>query len=80
MEEIFVLPICGLISILGAVLLGVFGFWIWMLVDCAAREPEGSNKIAWILILIFVSPPIVGALIYLLARKLPRDRQASAGP
>ncbi len=77
MEGLALLPICGLFALGGLGALGVLGFWIWMLVDCGTREPEGSNKIVWILILIFVSPPLVGSLIYLLARKLPRDRQAT---
>ena len=29
-------------------------FWIWMLVDCATKEPDsGNSKLVWILIIIF---------------------------
>ena len=79
MEVLFLVPFCGLLLILGAFVVGMFGFWIWMLVDCATREPEGTNKVVWILVLIFVQPPILGALIYLLARKLPRDKRTAPG-
>lgn len=79
MEELFLFPVCGLLLIFGAFVVGMFGFWIWMLIDCATREAEGTNKITWILILIFVQPPILGAVIYLLARKLPRDKRKAPG-
>ena len=61
MEELFLFPFCGLLLIFGAFVVGMFGFWIWML------------------ILIFVQPPILGAVIYLLARKLPRDKRKAPG-
>ena len=52
---------------------GVAGtiFWIWMIVDCATREPsEGNDKIIWILIIIFTH--WIGALIYFLVRRPKR--------
>ncbi|MCZ6603507.1 MAG: PLDc N-terminal domain-containing protein [Planctomycetota bacterium] len=59
---------------IGLVVLGVFIFWIWMLVDCATNEPsEGNEKIIWILIIIFTHP--IGALIYLLVRRPQRISQ-----
>ena len=46
-------------------------FWIWMLIDCATKEPgEGNDKIIWILVIIFTH--WLGALIYLLARRPQR--------
>ena len=54
---------------------GLLGVWIWMLIDCAVREKEGTDKIVWMLVILFTN--FVGALIYLFARKLPRDREAS---
>ena len=63
--------------VIGFVVLLAFGasiagtvFWIWMLVDCATKEPEGSEKIAWVLIIIFTH--WIGALIYLFARRPER--------
>lgn len=54
---------------------GILGtlFWIWMLVDCATKEPsEGSDKIVWILVILCTHG--LGALIYLLARRPERKR------
>ena len=45
--------------------------WVWMLVDCATKEPsEGNDKIVWILVIVFTH--FIGALIYLLARRPKR--------
>lgn len=57
---------------------GIFGllflaFWIWMLVDCAVHEPsEGNDKIVWILIIVFLG--VLGAFVYLVARRPQRRR------
>lgn len=48
-----------------------FIFWVWMLVDCAKYEKEGSTKIVWILV-ILLAGCWIGAPIYYFARKLPR--------
>lgn len=53
-----------------ALLLAGFGFWIWMIVDCATNEKDSGTKIAWILVLIFIG--FIGAPLYFLVRKLPR--------
>ena len=45
-------------------------FWVWMLADCANHEKEGSTKIAWLLIILFVG--VVGAPLYFFMRKLAR--------
>jgi hypothetical protein len=50
---------------------GAFGFWVWMLVACLTRE-QGSDKIAWILALIFL--PFLGTLLYFFIRH-PVNRQ-----
>jgi len=56
----------------GIAILGTI-FWIWMLIDCATKEPaEGSNKIVWILIILFTH--FVGALIYYTVRRPERMR------
>jgi len=62
------------------VLLG-FIFWVWMLADCAANEPdEGNTKIVWVIIIIFAS--IVGAAIYYYVRRPQRcySRQSKDTP
>jgi hypothetical protein len=60
------------IFLMGA-LLGSF-FWLWVLVDCITKESnDGSNKIAWVLIILFTN--FVGALIYCLVRRPQRRKE-----
>ena len=47
-------------------------FWIWMLIDCALHERNGTDKIIWILIILFTH--LIGALIYFFVRKQARVR------
>ena len=54
---------------------GVLGtlYWIWMLVDCATKEPsQGNDKIVWILVIALTH--WLGALIYFLIRR-PQRKQ-----
>ncbi|HEY9737245.1 MAG TPA: PLD nuclease N-terminal domain-containing protein [Trichocoleus sp.] len=54
--------------------LGSFVFWLWMLIDCATKEPnEGSNKLVWVLIILFVN--FLGALAYFFIRRPQRIRE-----
>jgi hypothetical protein len=60
---LFIVPIAMLL----------LAFWIWMIVDCATKEPsEGNDKIIWILVIILTS--WIGALIYYLVRRPERIR------
>ena len=46
-------------------------FWIWMIVDCATKEPsQGNDKIVWIVIIVFAH--MIGALIYYFVRRPQR--------
>lgn len=57
-------------------LLGITGmvFWIWMIVECATREPsQGNDKIVWIVIIVFTN--WIGALIYYFVRRPQRIAQ-----
>lgn len=57
-------------------LLGITGtiLWIWMIVECATKEPnQGNEKIVWILVIIFTH--WIGALIYLFVRRPQRIAQ-----
>lgn len=36
--------------------------WIWALVDCLKNEFSGSNKIVWVIVIIFF--PVVGPILY----------------
>jgi hypothetical protein len=48
----------------------MWGFPIWMVVDCIQRESnEGNTKLIWILV-ILLAP--LGSVIYFFARKLQR--------
>ena len=52
-------------------LLASFAFWIWMLVDCATKEPAaGNDKIAWIIVIVFTH--FIGALLYYFVRRRQR--------
>ncbi len=70
------LPFLILIPIL-FVGLALTVFWIWMLVDCATKEPSaGNDKVIWILVIIFTH--WIGALIYYLVRRPERKRLLGA--
>jgi hypothetical protein len=67
------LPLLILFPIL-LVGLALVVFWIWMLVDCATKEPsQGNDKIVWILIIVFTH--WIGALIYFLVRRPQRKKE-----
>lgn len=70
-EEILIgIPILMFLFFLGVGILGTL-FWIWMLIDCATREPsEGNDKLIWIIVIIFTH--LLGALIYFLVRRPKR--------
>lgn len=54
--------------------LAMFGFWLWMLIDCCVKEFPDGNKAMWLVIIILTG--CLGALIYLFAGrpKPPRRR------
>jgi len=53
--------------------LSLMVFWVWMLVDCATKEPsQGNDKIVWILVIALTH--WIGALIYFLVRRPERKR------
>ena len=59
------------------IILALVVFWIWMLVDCATKEPSaGNDKIVWILVIVFTH--WIGALIYFLVRRPERKKQFGA--
>lgn len=67
-------PAMGLLSLLFSPLplLGAI-FWFWMLYDCSRHDPEWRT---WIWVLIFLNVP--GALLYLLVRKMRRERRSQS--
>ena len=59
---------------IGAFFIGGTILWAWMLIDCATKEPsEGNDKVVWILIIVLTH--LIGASIYLLARRPTRIRE-----
>nr|WP_321431376.1 PLD nuclease N-terminal domain-containing protein [uncultured Methanolobus sp.] len=55
---------------------GIIGtlFWLWMLIDCATKEPsEGNDKLIWIIIIVFTH--VLGALIYFFIRRPKRIQE-----
>jgi hypothetical protein len=49
-------------------------FWIWMLVDCAMKEPsQGNDKIVWVLVILFTH--VIGAALYFFIRRPKRIAQ-----
>ncbi|WP_415910227.1 PLDc N-terminal domain-containing protein [Oleiharenicola sp. Vm1] len=61
--------------LLVALILAGFAFWIWMIVDCITLEPDPTNKIAWLLVILLVG--VIGAPLYFFVRKLPRGSQST---
>lgn len=38
--------------------------WLWALIDCLKSNFSGSNKLIWIVLIIFL--PVLGPILYLL--------------
>jgi hypothetical protein len=75
--EIFLVLVLGLVAF--AFVATIFGFWIWMLIDCVKYEPsEGNDKILWVLIIVFTH--WIGALIYYFVRRPQRLKATAAQP
>ncbi len=55
------------------VLLVGMAFWLWMLTECASREPDGYSKIVWIIIISVTH--FLGAALYFIVRRPKRIRQ-----
>lgn len=47
-------------------------FWIWMLIDAAIHERDATDKIIWVLIVLFLH--FIGAVVYYFVRYRPRRR------
>ncbi len=48
-------------------------FWIWTIVDCVMHEPEGNDKLVWLIVIVLIG--IIGSLIYCLVRRPARIRE-----
>lgn len=64
------------ITIILVVALVFLGFWLWMLIDCAMKEPnEGNTKLVWIGIILIAQ--FIGAFLYFFIRR--PERRAALG-
>ena len=65
-------PPAGAQFVFAAIGIGGTVLWIWMLVECAAYEPDkaGNDKLMWILIIVLTG--MIGALIYMIVRRPKR--------
>ncbi|MDK2826781.1 MAG: hypothetical protein PWQ63_1476 [Methanolobus sp.] len=62
-----------LIFVFGFGIIGTL-FWLWMLIDCATKEPsEGNDKLIWIIIIVFTH--VLGALVYFVVRRPKRIKE-----
>jgi nitrate reductase gamma subunit len=58
-------------AIVIAVVVGGTIFRIWMLIDCATKEPStGNDKVIWILVILLTH--LIGASIYYFVRRPQR--------
>ena len=70
MGEVFLL-------LFAVLMLAASVFWVWMIIECAAKEPAaGTEKLIWVLIIVFTH--WVGALIYFFVRRPQRIAQFGA--
>jgi len=64
----------GIFSLEFLLVIAAFVFWLWMIVDCVAKEPSGSStKVVWLLVIIFLH--VLGAFLYFFIRRPERIRE-----
>jgi hypothetical protein len=55
------------------ILLLLFVFWIWTLIEVLTKEPsEGNDKIVWLILVLFFH--FIGSILYCLIRRPERIR------
>jgi len=67
MHEFDMIGVAGIMGLsfllmMSLIMLAVFAFWIWALVDILKNEFTGSNKLIWLLAVIMV--PMLGMILY----------------
>jgi len=63
---------CGMPELLLVVSIFATVFWIWMLIDAAIHERDTTDKVIWVLIVLFLH--FIGAAVYYFVRYRPRRR------
>lgn len=61
-----IIGLSGMVSFILGIMLLFFGVWIWSLVDCIKSDKETSEKILWIIIIVFFN--FIGSFIYLILK------------
>jgi hypothetical protein len=64
---------CGLPELILLVSIFTSIFWIWMLIDAAINERDTTDKVIWVLIVLFLH--FLGAAVYYIVRYRPRRRR-----
>ena len=62
---------------LGFILIAFLGFcfWLWMLIECALKEPSvGNDKVVWVLIILLTN--VLGGVLYFIFRRPKRKRES----
>ncbi|MDW7730949.1 MAG: PLDc N-terminal domain-containing protein [Methanolobus sp.] len=74
LDALFIgIPFLMVFIIFGVGIIGTV-FWVWMLLDCAMKEPsEGNDKLIWVIIILFTH--LLGALLYFLVRRPKRIQE-----
>tara|TARA_B100000029_G_C16707542_1_gene641939 strand:- start:8 stop:202 length:195 start_codon:yes stop_codon:yes gene_type:complete len=57
------------------IVLGILAsiFWVWMLVECAVKEINNSDKVTWVIIIALTG--WIGAIVYYFHRRPKRIEQ-----
>ena len=57
------------------IVLGILAsiFWVWMLVECAVKEINNSDKVTWVIIIALTG--CIGAIVYYFHRRPKRIEQ-----
>lgn len=77
LELVALLFVLALVLGFIALIIGLFIFWIMMIIDCANRDfPNNNDKVIWILVLVFLG--VLGGTIYYFAVKR-KNSQARGG-
>ena len=54
----------GLLLALTGIGVLAFAFWLWMLVDCLSSKLPPTEKLMWVIVIVFLS--FLGAMVYML--------------
>src|SRR5437016_3476988 len=67
----------GLVLILPPIAIGVFGFWLWMLVDLLQLD-NFQDKLLWAVVFLLI--PVLGAILYYFIVYSKQSRKQTQAP